>query len=715
MNRFFCVIVIVLLTSACSVAQQSDWILFNAELKPSLFFEEENDDLALFFSLNFEKLTGYTTVITEFESKIDQPTIVFKKDNDLSYLAFRMVQKDNSLIFYASSEEGWKRAVVYFFIHELKKYPIERTNQEKLKDIKLPLDFRKNFNAPIFEYRAPYFKETYAEGFKNFHMVDVIENDWGIWGHNISKTITITEEMKATVNGELNKAQLCFSSSALEIELIDFIQANSIDNPEQSKFMIMPEDNNMVCTCDQCIQVGNTKSDASPAVFTLVNKLAKVFPAYHFFSTAYISTRNTPSFNLEENTGIMLSTMDYPKGVVLENSIFKNRVLSDIQKWKSITNNIYIWDYVIHFDNYFSTYPTILITQKNLQWYAKNGITGVFLHGTEEMFAAFSPLKAFVYSQLLQNPFLDVYTLIKTYLTEMYPTTFDIILDYYMACEKKALNNNLQLDFYGGWNQDKRKYLNEGSLWKFVEKLEEKSVEASHEEQLLLSEMFTVLYYQQLELARINGINKFGYLEPTKKPNSWEVKDDVLKLLVKWKELVRKHNVKHLNESLHSVTAYHINWGKLIMGKNYINELAGKHLKVHSAFDEEYSDVSMLTDGAFGFNDYFNNWVIFSGKTFEVSFNNESEKEENYELTISFFHQPRHRIHLPQEIIVEVNGKQFNFDVNKKTEKAHLARHVETIYLNIPEKANIKIILTKQKPFMNLAIAVDEIKWNRIN
>lgn len=715
MKRLICYIAIVLFTSACSVAQPSNWILYNAETKPSLVFEEKSDELALFFSSNFEKLTGYAPQLKQNKSNKELPSIVFKRDKNLTFLAFRIQQKANSLIFFSNSDEGWRRAIAYFFIYELKKYPLERISTEKLQNIKLPSGFIKTVQAPTFDYRAPYFKETYVNGFKDFHFVDGIENAWGIWGHNIPKAIKVTKEMLATVKGEINEDQLCFSSSELEKELIRFIKANKIENPEQNKFMIMPQDNNMVCTCEQCKRLGNTNSDASPAVFTLVNKLAKTFPEFKFFSTAYISTRNPPRFKLENNTGVMLSTMDYPKGIVLANSPVRHRVLSDIQKWRRITNDIYLWEYAIHFDIYFSTYPTVLITQQNLQWYANNGITGVFLHGTEEMFAAFSPLKAFVYSQLLQDPFLDVYDLMNTYLKETYPTTANVILEYYMECEDKAFKSNRPLDFYGGWNQDKRKYLDEESLWRLVMKLEEQSMKASKEEQMMLSPIFTALYYQQLELSRVNGINDFGYLEASDKPNYWKVKDEVLDILVKWKKHVKLNEVKHLNESLLSAADYERNWRKLIIGQPYENELAGKKLNVYSELDEQYSDPSVLTDGALGFYDYFNNWMIFSGEQLEIGFNHENKKDGNYELSISFLHQPRHRIHLPQKIIVEINGKEFKFDVDKSKENESLARHEETIKLNVPSSAVVKVKLVKQKAFKRLSIAVDEVKWNKLN
>ena len=65
--------------------------------------------------------------------------------------------------------------------------------------------------------------------------------------------------------------------------------------------MILPNDNNIVCTCSACKAIGNTEEDAAPAVFHLLNKLAQANKRSTFFTAAYNTVKEVPEFNAEQN------------------------------------------------------------------------------------------------------------------------------------------------------------------------------------------------------------------------------------------------------------------------------------------------------------------------------------------------------------------------------------------------------------------------------
>ena len=360
-----------------------------------------------------------------------------------------------------------------------------------------------------FEYREPYFVKNFDADFRKKNKTQTIEENWSLWGHNIHKFIAVKKNMFSVINGKLNSQQYCFSSTQLEIALEKAISNKIKEQPKIRKFMIMPNDNHLVCQCNKCQHIGNTKTNASPAVFTLLNRLAKKFPKLDFFSTAYTTIQSPPRFKLFPNVGVMISTMSFPKGVVIEKSNKLNAITNIFKDWKKATNTIYLWDYAINFDNYFEFYPTVLISQKNLQFYKKQGVSGVFMQGNESSYAAFSNLKCYLYAQLLQNTDVDIKTYIKQYFEKNYPSVSTILYKYYLHIEQTALSSKRLLPIYGGIKPSYKKYLNKEDFAVFYKQLNKKINEIPINEQNKIASLLLSLTFQWLEIKRTTStINK---------------------------------------------------------------------------------------------------------------------------------------------------------------------------------------------------------------
>ncbi|TXD50312.1 DUF4838 domain-containing protein [Polaribacter sp. IC063] len=168
--------------------------------------------------------------------------------------------------------------------------------------------------------------------------------------------------------------QFCFTSDSLFKYVNEKVKLTYQSDNALNKYMILPNDNSIVCTCSTCKAVGNSTTDAAPAVFTFLNKLAKDNKQLLFFTTAYITVKEIPKFNAESNTGIFYSTIAIQKGIPIKDSEYFKKFENDIKRWRAYVNNVYIWDYTVNFDNYFDIYPTIKVTQSNLKLYQKLGV-----------------------------------------------------------------------------------------------------------------------------------------------------------------------------------------------------------------------------------------------------------------------------------------------------------------------------------------------------
>ena len=140
-----------------------------------------------------------------------------------------------------------------------------------------------------FEYREPHFAQNLEIDQSSVFGNNNVETDWGLWGHQLFKVVQdfAKPDMFAMINGKRNPNQLCFSSQELYEGTRDYI----IDNygkgeKEGHKFMIMPNDNNLICSCHLCAEVGNTDKSATPAVADFIRKLAETFPKHQFYTSS---------------------------------------------------------------------------------------------------------------------------------------------------------------------------------------------------------------------------------------------------------------------------------------------------------------------------------------------------------------------------------------------------------------------------------------------
>ncbi len=676
------------------------------QLENTMFQEE-----AAYLSNHLSLLLNKKIEIKSENSSSDPMALVLRYQETLDESQFVVKAADNKLIVEAKTTKAMQQGVIFFLMHILEYIPYShRRSLMKYESKTIPKSYHYTSKTPAFGYRVPYFIENYNVDFRKVHQTQMLDDTWGLWGHNIPKKIIVTPQMYAEINGEKNEEQLCFSSTELHKALIKMVQKNQIDNPAANKFMIMPLDDVNACTCTACSKRGNTPRNASPAVFLLINQLAEQFPDVTFFGSAYHSTRTTPDFPLKSNVGVMFTTMDFPKGIQLQNSKFGLQIEKQMEQWRKKTSTLYLWDYAIHFDNYLSTYPTVLSTAMNLNWYEQLGITGVFMQGTEETYSAFSDLKAFLFAELLKNPKSDVRHLTGIFFGNFYPKSKDMLQPYYIRCEERALNSAFPLDIYGGWQQHFKKYLDAADLFSVLNKLEGEYALCSEEEKQNLNPILAALYFQKLEIQRTQGIREFGLLEKHTSDKPWRLKPAVKEDFRQWQKYRKLAKLELLNESGMETTTYDNQWQQLLLDKNLTNILLGIPPQFQNQPDEDYADAAMLTDGAVGFSDYFNNWVISTQNAMHIKIPLKEKATGKYTLEMNFLQDKRHRIYLPKRISLNLNGISHEIsipaDADHKPQKVYRFKH-DVVLEDID---TLDIAINKTAEFTKFATACDEIR-----
>ena len=435
----------------------------------------------------------------------------------------------------------------------------------------------------VFEYKEIYLSDALDSQGKALGL-NSLDEDWGLWGHNLNRVLPESPSalVYAFVGGQRVKSQFCFSSDQL-YEYIENYIIDTYGEEDTQRFAILANDNSQVCQCSRCRETGNTTDDASPTVFAMIERLARRFPNHIFFTSHYSTTKSLPDHRMPENTGVLVSAIDYPLCAVEteRDTQFENL----LKQWAEKVSHVYVWDYINNFDDYFTPFPIFRIMQHRLQMYARSHVKGVFLNGSGSDYCTWQYIHTMVLAELLKNPDSDCKELIERYCRERYPKAGKLVADFLLLQEEWTARQGKQLPIYGGVSQAVKSYLPEKEFIDFHNAFTTLVPETSGDERRVMDRLCRAMSLTRLELMRLSG-NIDGYQTYYDHLAALEGKDTEV-----------------YSESCWTVDAYLKDYSEMAehaAKTKHGNLLLGKRLKPLNRLDEEYSDISILTDGLLG-------------------------------------------------------------------------------------------------------------------
>ncbi|MCR5574522.1 MAG: DUF4838 domain-containing protein [Bacteroidaceae bacterium] len=544
-------------------------------------------------------------------------------------------------------------------------------------------------DSGLFEYREIYLPEGISEAKKLG--LNNVDKDWGIWGHHLSMVLPKNPSMTvyAAVGGNRTKEQFCFSSDQLYNYIVDYIDEN-FSGSKTRRFAILPNDNDLVCQCDLCVKAGNTATDASPAALNLIKRLAEHFPKHLFFSSYYLSTRGLPKEVLPENTGVLVSAMDYPLTTLATSQETEFEAL--LKSWKQYVSHVYVWDYIQNFDDYFTPYPIFDVMQRRIWLYAQCGVNGIFLNGSGEEFSSMSRLKTYVLADLMRNPTQDMKQLIRDYCHKFFPVTGDEIASYIFLLEATAAKKGKPLPMYEGVEKVMQSYFLPEEFSPFHIKLLGLVHQTKGDEREALTLMIQAMCLTRLEIKRINK----------------HIHSDTIDLLSMLNDLTN-NNIHSYSESYWSIFDYIREYREMVehdLAYSDKNLLRNKKLTPLTALDEDYNDISILTDGQLGLPSNYHCGQMISSATPSLRIAVPVEKGMK-RLRVWFTVNAIFNIALPEKVQLSVNGIQIASVTPQASTSTPNRSYVD---FNVPASATGNMVLTIVRDQKVKTMAIDEIE-----
>ena len=516
---------------------------------------------------------------------------------------------------------------------------------------------------PGFSYR-----QTQAYGF----VKDTLYRIWqrieepreifagNLWVHTFDRLLPSRKygkthpEYYSFINGERrpgSASQWCLTNPDVFEIVSGRIDSIFKANPGKNIISVSQNDGNFTnCTCENCRKIDEAEGGPSGSIIYFLNKLAARFPDKQFSTLAYLYSVSPPK-NLKPlpNVNIMLCDIDCYREVPLTDNPSGKSFLKNLEGWAKISDNIFVWDYGINFDNYVSPFPNFHILQPNMQLFRKNNVKMHFSQISGSKGGDFSELRSYVVAKLLWNVNYDVDSLIQSFLNGYYGKAGPYLYQYMKIQEGALLGSNIPLWIYDTPITHKTGMLNANMIKRYRE-LFDAAEKAVASDSVLLKRVWQQrlsVQFAELEISRTGVLNDA---------------DKIREELTLFRNRARALNVTTLNERNNTIGEY----CDLYLKRNLPNprkSLAANAKVIYTLPpNKPYDRIAdkAVTDGLMGGATFNESWVGWEKDDGELIIDL-GEVKEIETVEADFLHKLGSWILLPKSVTCYISEDNNNF------------------------------------------------------
>jgi len=370
------------------------------------------------------------------------------------------IQRHNDQIIFTGGKEKGILYSVYTFLEDylgFRMYDDELTFY-RAENISIPeISIH---HEPCFEFRELHMPIARgSQKYRDWHKLDMKEgkNEWGLFVHTFDDFIPYEKYFKtnpeyfSSLNGiRIPDGQLCLSNAEVFDITISYLQEKMKEKPEALYWSVSQNDTYKPCECENCTKEYEEYDGYSGAMIHFVNEIAAQFPDKIISTLAYQYTRSAPTkIKPAENVNIMFCSIECNRSRPLNTDESSASFRKDTEDWCQLTNNIFMWDYVVQFRNLVSPFPNLRVLQPNIQFFRDNGIKMMFQQGSGGLVSEFVELRSYIIVKLLWNPDAHVEELISDFTEGYYGPAGIHIRKYITRMHDELDNTGGDLGIYG--------------------------------------------------------------------------------------------------------------------------------------------------------------------------------------------------------------------------------------------------------------------------
>lgn len=391
-----------------------------------------------------------------------QPLIDSLKDD-----GYLIVGDGHDLVLYGKGEKGTLYAMYAFL--EMMGYRLYTPEALVVPDVsQMELPTCRKLSNPAFCYReVAYYYPNHSQLYADWHHLHTqADRDslFGMYVHTFSRLLPPSEyydehpEWYSLNNSRrMRDGQLCLSNSEVFEELCRRLADTMSHRPEAQIWSVSPNDNYNVCECDECRHLDSLYGGHSGTLMWFVGNVARRFPDKTISTLAYQYTRQAPLPNasrppeLPENLQVMLCPIEVGREQPIATSSTDGiSFRKDMEDWHQLTDNIYLWDYVVQFRNFWDPFPNLHVLQPNLRFFRDSGARMMFEQGTgPRNISSWMDIRCYMIAKLLWDPDTDIDSIMDDFYQGYYGDAGKYVKEIVDTMTQAVVDGGERLNIYG--------------------------------------------------------------------------------------------------------------------------------------------------------------------------------------------------------------------------------------------------------------------------
>lgn len=521
---------------------------------------------------------------------------------------------------------------------------------------------------PAFAYReVSYYYPNHSQLYADWHHLHTEidrEGLFGIFVHTFGKLLPTSHyfdkhpEWYSLNNGRRSRdGQLCLSNPEV-LDSLCAMLAEKMDIASDKKiWSVSPNDNYNVCECENCRRMDSLYGGPTGTLLHFVNQVARRFPDKTISTLAYQYTRCAPKeFKVkpDSNVNIMFCSIECSREVPIADAPKEADFRKDMEDWSRLTDNIFMWDYVVQFRNFWNPFPNLHVLQPNLQYFRDHGVQMMFEQATgSDNVTSWMDIRCYMLAKLLWNPDADMDSIMADFYQGYYGDAGKYVKEIVDTMTAALIASGQTLNIYGFPIDGADSYL---------------SVERFHQYDSLMNLAYAndsehyigcfvapdsalgyfnmALEFARNELAVSRDLKGYFGLDslPSDSTSQHRVIDR-LEMFVSSANIFHVPQMMEMGISPSNCVTY---WTDNIRKRFGENKARGKHVTLLHSATAPYNDGG-LTDGKAGIMDYRHNWLGFWGDTLDATIDL-GEPTVIHEVSLDFYFYPLSWIFLPKNV-----------------------------------------------------------------
>lgn len=515
---------------------------------------------------------------------------------------------------------------------------------------------------PAFQFRELHMPDARMDSsFRVWHKLDFKKgkNEWGMFVHTFDDLVPVEKYFKSNPEyftflnvQRIPDGQLCLSNPEVFEIVVAGLKERMLEKPEALYWSVSQNDTYKACECENCQREYAEYGRYSGAMIHFVNKVAAEFPDKVISTLAYQYTRSAPeNIKPADNVNIMFCSIECNRSRSLSTDSLSASFRKDTEEWCQLTDDIFMWDYVVQFRNLLSPFPNLRVLQPNIQYFRDHGIQMMFQQGSGGLVSEFYELRQYIIAKLLWNPDVDVDILIDDFVNGYYGPAGKYIRQYIDKMHDALEHSGGNLGIYGYPYDGINTYLTP-DLIKEYEKI------FNNAEDIVAN---SPDYLERVKIARLPL--EFAILDISlrdvnddltyfiKEYGKWIIREDMLSRLEIFTELAKKAGVTRYWEHGNYPDDYKATVERYVNSSMQDHLALNKPVTLYTESSQKYpvGGAKALTDGLKGINDYHFNWLGFEGPDM-VTVIDLKELTEIKSIEADFLQEIKSWVFLPEEV-----------------------------------------------------------------